>query len=232
MTHIRVKVTLPTLRARRLTARAALARAGDTSFKPVSSAKWVDVSRDRAGRLRVAIEHDTISGVTPQMLRWWFENLARSTTWDGQGFDGPEISFYHLWHHRDHIAVTPVTGSTTGFAQGGRTRIDEQFNDYRDRISVEVVTDRLDDEEFTFTGTFLGRPVVRVVHLYAPEGDGSRFYAETVVGLEVPVLGALVNWLVVPWIYSKRTAARWIRHNIEETGRSEHVIPALYEHHR
>ena len=96
------------LRRRRLDARAALQRAGVTAFKPESSAKWVDVSRDWRGRLTVRIEHDTIRGVTPAMLRWWFENLGRSTTWDGDGFTGPEVSFYHLWHHRDHIAVTPL----------------------------------------------------------------------------------------------------------------------------
>jgi len=211
-----------------LDARAALQRAGVTAFKPESSAKWVDVSRDWRGRLTVRIEHDTIRGVTPAMLRWWFENLGRSTTWDGDGFTGPEVSFYHLWHHRDHIAVTPLAEGATGFAEGSRTRIQEQFNDHHERVDVEVLTDRLDDEEFTFSVSTGGMRVVRIVHLYGPEGDGSRFYAETRVGSDVPVIGWIINWLVLPRRYSKRTAEHWIRHNIEETGRSEQVIPPLY----
>jgi hypothetical protein len=219
------------LRASRLAARAALERADKLDFKPVSSAKWTNIKRSWTGKLRVQIEHDIVRGCTPQMIRWWFENLGRSTTWDGAGFDGPEIPFYHLWHHRDHIAVTPITGSGTGFAVGGRTRIQERFNDYNEKIDVEVVAQRLDDEEFTFTATFLGRKAVRIIHLYSPEPGGSRFYAETQIGLDTPVLGWLINWLLLPHIFSRRTAEHWIRHNIEETGRSEAVIPPLYGHH-
>ena len=91
--------------------------------------------------------------------------------------------------------------------------------------------DLLDDEEFTFTGRFLGMPMVRIVHRYSPEEGGSQFYAETRIGLEVPVIGWLFNWLVLPLLYSKRTGEHWIRHNIEETGRSENIVPPLYAHH-
>ena len=66
---------LADLRRRRLLARDALERAGTVAFKPVSSAKWVDVEVSRYGGIRVQIEHDTIRGVTPEMMRWWFENL-------------------------------------------------------------------------------------------------------------------------------------------------------------
>lgn len=93
---------------RRLLARRALERAGTVSFKPVTSAKWVNVETTRTGMIRVQIEHETIRRVTPEMMRWWFENLSGSTTWNGIDFTGPQISHYHLWHHRDHLAVTPV----------------------------------------------------------------------------------------------------------------------------
>ncbi len=139
------------LRAARLLARNALERAGKLAFKPVSSAKWLDVRRTWAGKLHVCIEHDTIRGCTPRMMRWWFENLARRTTWDGEGFDGPEVSFYRLWHHRDHVAITPMGHDAPGFAQGKWTRVSERFNDFHERIEAEATTDRLDHEEFTFT---------------------------------------------------------------------------------
>lgn len=218
------------LRQHRNNARLALQRAGVAAFKPESSAKWVDVRRDWRGRLHVCIEHGTVRGCTPAMIRWWFENLGRNTTWDGQGFDGPEVSFYHLWHYRDHVAVTPVNGSRSGFVTGGRTRIQEQFNDHHERICVDVVTDRLDEQEFTFTVRLLGLKVCRIIHLYSPEPGGSRFYAETEVGLDLPVIGWAINWIVLPFVYSKTTAEHWIRHNIEETGMSEGVIPPLYQH--
>ena len=221
---------LERLRARRGAAREALARAGLLGFKPESSAKWVDIQRRWTGQMSVQIEHDTIRGCTPAMVRWWFENLGRTTTWDGEGFAGPEISFYHLWHLRDHMAVVPLTGSRTGFAVGGRTRIEEQFNDHHERICVEVVTERLDDEEFTFRVSFLGLTICRIIHLYSPEEGGCRFYAETRVGSDVPVLGWALNWTLLPLFYSRATGEHWIRHNIEETGRSEGVVATLYRH--
>ncbi|KDN69386.1 hypothetical protein CSUB01_12209 [Colletotrichum sublineola] len=220
------------LRIARLDARRALQRAGALNFKPVSSAKWVDIKRSWTGKLHVQIEHDTVKGCTPSMLRWWFDNLGRSTTWDGVGFDGPPISFYHLWHHRDHVSIVPISGSTSGFAAGGSTRITEQFNDCHENINIVAITERLNDREFTFVTKRFGLTVCRIFHLYSPEDDGSRFYGETVVGLDLPVLGWLLNWLVVPFFYSKSTAENWIRHNIEESGRSKCVIPSLYRHYQ
>lgn len=222
---------LAKLRSQRLLARAALERAGTLAFKPVSSAKWVNVDIARAGTIRVQIEHDTIRGVTPEMMRWWFENLAATTTWNGVDFTGPEVSHYHLWHHRDHIAVTPLrpsVGGARGFSVGATATIDEQFNDYRDRIHVPVTTTRLDDEEFTFDIHQWGRRVGRIVHQYGPTDGGLRFYAETTIGFDTGA--AKLGNLFRPLVYSARTADHWIQHNIEETGRSEDVIPALYRH--
>jgi len=219
------------LRARRLLARDALDRAGTLAFKPVTSAKWVNIDVRRDMSIRVQIEHDTLRGVTPEMMRWWFENLAGGTTWNGVDFSGPTVSHYHLWHHRDHIAVTPLTygpARNPGFAVGSRGVIDEQFNDYRDRIHAEVITTRLDEEEFTFEIRKWGQMVGSIVHKYEPERGGLRFYAETIIGAGSPVLKP-AN-VIRPLLYSKRTAENWIRHNIEETGRSEDILPVLYRH--
>lgn len=222
------------LRQQRLLARAALQRAGKVAFKPESSAKWTNVSVDSRGALLVQIEHDDIAGVTPQMLRWWFENMAGTTTWNGVDFSGPEILSYHLWHHRDHIRVTPITdapdGTTNnGFRVGARSRIDEQFNDYRDRIHQVMHTTVLDDTEFTFTILGPGdRPAGRITHRYAPVDGGVSFYAETAVDFEVPLVGPLLNRTVGPKVFGRDTADHWIKHNIEETGRTQDILPVLY----
>ncbi|NLE82687.1 MAG: hypothetical protein GX610_24560 [Rhodococcus sp.] len=219
---------LADLRRRRLLARDALERAGTVAFKPVSSAKWVDVEVSRYGGIRVQIEHDTIRGVTPEMMRWWFENLPGTTTWNGIDFSGPQISHYHLWHHRDHIAFTTRRPGTDRVTEGTTVTIDEQFNDYRDRNHATVTTTRLDEEEFTFDIHRGGLRVGRIVHTYGPTRGGLRFYAETTIGFDAGPL-RLGN-VVRPLFYSTNTADHWIRHNIEETGRSEQVIPALYAH--
>lgn len=220
------------LRRQRLKARAALAAAGTLDFKPVSSAKWVDITISRSGRIRVQIEHDTIRSVTPAMMRWWFEHIADTTTWNGIDFTGPEISYYHLWHHRDHIAVTPVTSASDapnrGFQVGQKSRIDEQFNDYNDRIHQTMLTTRLDEEEFTFEILIAGMTAGRIIHRYHEEKGGLRFYAETELSLKVPIIGVALTRAIRPLFYTEKSAENWIRHNIEETGRSEHIIPILY----
>ncbi|OAL56105.1 hypothetical protein IQ07DRAFT_595725 [Pyrenochaeta sp. DS3sAY3a] len=218
------------LRESRLAARSALERAGTLGFKPVSSAKWVDVERKWSGKLHVRIEHDIIRHCSPEMIQWWFENLGGKTRWDGKDFEGPEISFYHLWHHRDHIAIIPTERSGNGFRKGATTKLAEQFNDFHESIDIVVTTDRLDSEEFTFTAKVFGLSVCRVIHYYSQVPGGSRFYAETVIGSDLPILGIFLNWLIIPFIYSKSTAENWIRHNIEETGRSEDIIPILFQH--
>ncbi len=221
------------LRARRLLARNVLERIGHVDFKPETSAKWVEITCSWDGSIRVQIEHDNIKGVTPDMMRWWFENLAMTTKWNGVDFSGPEVSFYHLWHHRDHVAVTPLTKGrngavNNGFTLGSKSMIQEQFNDHHERICATVITTRLDNQEFTFIIKKFGLTVGRIVHLYLPTPDGISFYAETEIGSRIPIIGWIINWLTIPWIYSRKTAENWIKHNIEETGRSENVIPTLY----
>lgn len=223
------------LRAARLRAREALVRAGTVDFKPVSSAKWVNIFRTWSGVLHVQIEHDSIKGVTPQMMRWWFEHLGQSTTWDGKALGGPEVSLYHLWHHRDHVAIIPVNSpsdkANTGFIQGGQSEVHEQFNDFKDRVDVRSTTDTLSDSELNFSVRLFGIVVTQILHHWKPTTDGLAFYAETVVGCDVPIIGLFINWILMPLIYTKASGERWIRHNIEETGRTEDILPTLYKLH-
>ena len=89
-------------------------------------------------------------------------------------------------------------------------------------------TTKLDDHEFTFLITAGGMPFGRITHLYEQEEDGCSFYAETEMGCRVPIVGWLINWLLLPFVYNKKTAWNWIAHNVEETGRTEDVLPVLY----
>lgn len=227
------EATLNHLRERRLRARKVLEKMGKLPFKPITSAKWVNARRSWDGSILVQIEHDDIKGVTPEMMKWWFENISRTTTWNGEDFGGEEVSLYHLWHHRDHIAVTPLTDApdgsqNRGFAVGALSKIEEQFNDYRDKIGQTMLTTALDEKEFTFLIKLGNLTVGRITHVYAPSDNGISFYAETEVGNDIPVFKYFFNWLFLPLVYRMSTAEHWIRHNIEETGRTEDILPPLY----
>ncbi|MFF2778589.1 hypothetical protein ACFVU3_27175 [Streptomyces sp. NPDC058052] len=65
------------------------------------------------------IEQDEMKGCTPEMFQWWFENLAGTTTWNGEDFSGPEILTHHLWHHRDRICITSLTDAPDGTKNKG-----------------------------------------------------------------------------------------------------------------
>ncbi len=222
------------LRDNRLIARKVHQNLGDSLFKTQTSAKWTDITKHLNGALRVQIQHEDSKGVTPKMIKWWFENLAQKTTWNGKNFSGPEVSFYHLWHHRDHIAVQPLSnpkeGKNNGFAVGAYSKIQEQFNDFNEIINNKMLTITLDETEFTFLIKFGFLTVGRINHYYEPSENGSTFYAETYIGVDIPVLGWIINWCFLPFVFSKKTAEHWIKHNIEETGQTEKIVPFLYNH--
>ncbi|MFB6813909.1 hypothetical protein ACFCV8_05110 [Streptomyces sp. NPDC056347] len=57
---------------------------------------------------------------------------------------------------------------------------------------------------------------------------GVSFYAETVVEVTTPVIGRLMNRTLRPLFFSRATAGHWIRHNVQETGRTQDILPARY----
>lgn len=225
---------LSRLREKRIFARKALERASCLPFKPESSAKWTNITRKWNDCVLVQIEHDTIKNITPLMMRWWFENLSGTTTWNGNDFSGPEIMNYHLWHHRDHIAVTPLTHGidgreNRGFLEGCDSKIEEIFNEVHFHVNTKMHTTKLNDEEFTFLIKIGGITMGHITHVYSEEENGIRFYAETEIGSHIPIIGWLLNWVILPFVYNKRTGEHWIKHNIEETGRTEDILAVLYD---
>jgi hypothetical protein len=224
---------LPKLRKQRLLARDALKCAGKLDFKPESSAKWSAITKNRDGSILIQIEHDDAKDISPKMLLWWFEYLGCTTTWNGEDFSGPEVTLYHLWHHRDHVAVTPLSDApggkkNLGFLEGADSQIHECFNEFHSIVHQHMRTTKLDEREFTFSIMAGPFPAGHIKHTYEPVEGGCSFYAETKVGMDVPVIGLIFNWLILPFIYTKKSAEHWIRHNIEETGRTQDVLPILY----
>lgn len=89
-----------------------------------------------------------------------------------------------------------------------------------------MYTTVLNESEFSFLILGPGvRPGGRITHRYAPVPGGVSFYAETVDDFDVSLIGPLLNWVVGPMVFSCSTADHWIRHNIEETGRTRPWCP-------
>ncbi len=193
-------------------------------MKPVSSA-LTSQSRLPSGQLLLTIEHEIVRGVTPSMLRWWFENLGRPMSYQGTVYPR-----YLLWHPRDHIHWELVARSRSGgTGQGARFRIVEAFAANPDFYvdSVELV-EKLDEEGISLVRTIQGSEVFRLEHRFAGTHEGTKYRSRMVVGAATGIFATLFNTVIRPRIFSDAMGTAWLTHNVEEVGMFEHILPPLY----
>ena len=177
------------------------------------------------GQLELTIAHDTIKGVSPPMLRWWFENLGRTMFFEGQ-----EYPRYLLWHPRDHIHWELAAKSASGGSgQGARFRIVEAFlaNPAYYVDSTEEV-EKLDETGIALVRRIAGVEIFRLEHRFGHAQHGASYQSRMTVGVESGVTKWLFNALVRPAVFSDAMGTAWLTHNIEEVSMLENILPALY----
>ena len=194
------------------------------AMKSISSARTSE-SLLPSGQLLLTIEHDVIRGVTPPMLRWWFENLSKTMSYRGTVYPR-----YLLWHPRDHIRFELVTLSPNGSTgQGARVRIMEAFAANPDYyVDSIVLLEKLDDEGFSLVRREFGRDLFRLEHRFASVQGGTSYRSRMLAGASSGRLAGLINSVVLPRLFSDAMAAAWLTHNVEEVSMLEHILPALY----
>lgn len=193
-------------------------------MKSAASAKTTQ-SKLPSGQLLLTIEHNVIRGVSPSMLRWWFENLGQSMT-----FRGKTYPRYLLWHPRDHIHwELAAPGPAGGTGQGARFRIVEAFaanaKYYVD--SVEFV-EKLDSEGISLVRREMGTEIFRLEHRFGSSPSGATYRSRMVVGAASGLIRPLFNAVIRPRVFSDEMGAAWLTHNIEEVSMFEHLLPSLY----
>ncbi len=185
------------------------------------------------GRLRAWIEHDTMKGVTPEMLRWWFEHIDTSTRFNGEDFSGPHVPVYRLWHPYDHIAVSwsrRVHDQSGRLAPGSVIQIQENIG-ARYPVKMKARVTKFDDDGFNFDLLLGGLiRVGSVVHRYEEVEGGSSFYTEVLLGWTLPIVGRAHNRLMRRFANGAELIRAWIVHNIEESGETEKFVPVLFHH--
>lgn len=201
-------------------------------FGPMKSVETARHSVDRLadGRIRFAIEHENMAGVTPQMMRWWFENIDAWTRYNGEGFTGPLVPVYRYWHPHDHISVRWHRRVTVDgrLAPGSIISIEENLGG-KHPVRAKARVSRFDDEAFNFDILLGGLvPVGRVLHRYAEVEGGASFYTEALMGVRLPIIGRLLNALIRRVAFSEEMMVDWITHNVEESGETEKFVPALF----
>lgn len=200
----------------------------DWEMKAVSSAK-TGFRKHPDGRLELTIEHDTIRGVTPRMLRWWFEHIGGTMEHGGETYPR-----YLVWHPLDHIRWE-LSGEAPGGGAGvgARFRIVEAFGrNPEHRVDSVDTVEKLDETGIVLSSYVLGDRIFRLEHRFEPVEDGTRYDSQMIVGSSSPFGRLFFNRLVRPRLFSDEMGPAWLKHNIEEVGNFEHFLPALYARHR
>lgn len=174
------------------------------------------------GRRRTTIVHRPLTGVTPSMLLDWFSHL------DGtMSYGGAVVDRYLAWHPLDHIRwelARPAPGG--GAAEGARFRIVEAFG-ARPEYRVDVVdrVEKLDETGIRLVQRVAGVIVFQLEHTWSPGSDGTHYVSVLDVGARSALLAPVNRALTRR--FPDRMVRAWVKHNVEEVGQLEYLLPAL-----
>jgi hypothetical protein len=178
-------------------------------------------------RLLLTIRHAPLRGVTPEMLVWWFQNIEGTITVEGR-----EYPRYLIWHPFDHIDYSATRLPDGQIGAGVRFRIVEAFGrDPALRVETRDHVDLLDETGLRLSARFAGVEVFSLHHRFTRYGDGTQYDSTLLFGV-AGRLGRLVNPILNRRMFGERHARAWLKHNVEEVGLFEQLLPPLYAEHR
>ncbi|GAB3832973.1 DAPG hydrolase family protein [Hymenobacter jeollabukensis] len=193
-------------------------------LKPLHSAQTT-FRRLPRGSFELTIAHDTVRGVTPAMLEWWFRHIGEPMQYQGQQYPR-----YLVWHPVDHIHWALARPDAHGGAGvGSRFRIVEAFGgDARQLVDSTEDVVKLDSTGIRLVRRVLGVEVFSLEHWFAAGAEGTRYTSRMQVGHESRLGQFVLNPLLQRRVFTARMGYAWLRHNVEEVGNFEQFLPALY----
>lgn len=180
---------------------------------------------DNAGKLRLHLVHPVLHGVTPEMVAWWYQNLAIGET----EIDGVTYPYYHLFHlteHGQNRILEPSTDGSPGMGVGALVYRQETFGPYASKGQGRVL-------QFGPNG-YLVAPVMgpfslgMVKHTFESVASGTLYTVDIELGSDIPVLGYVLNKFIQRNRFSPPVINEWVRHQVEEVGSLVHYLPGLY----
>ena len=173
-------------------------------------------------RRRVTIDHRPLSGITPAMLLDWFTHIG-----DTMAYGGEIIDRYLAWHPIDHIywgLARPAPGGGAG--EGARFRIVEAFGG-RPEFRVDVVdrVEKLDETGIRLVQRVAGAVIFQLEHTWSAGEDGAHYVSVMDIGARSALMSP-INRIVCRRFPDEMVRA-WVRHNIEEVGQLEYLLPQL-----
>ncbi len=174
------------------------------------------------GRRRITIDHQPLAGVTPAMLFDWFTHLGGTMTYGGEVVDR-----YLAWHPIDHIAWELARPAPEGgAAEGARFHMVEAFGARPEHLVDEVArVEKLDRTGIRLVKRVAGVIVFQLEHTWSAGDDGAHYVTVMDLGVRSALL-APVN-RVLRRRFCDEKARAWVKHNIEEVGQLEYLLPQL-----
>ncbi|KGN39833.1 hypothetical protein [Knoellia aerolata] len=174
------------------------------------------------GRRRITIDHHPLTGVTPAMLLDWFTHLDGTIS-----YGGDVVARYLAWHPLDHIRWEldrPAPGGGAG--EGARFRIVEAFGgDPRHAVDVVDRVEKLDETGIRLVTRFAGAILLQLEHTWSACVEGTHYVTVMDIGARSALMGPVNAHLRRR--FPDDMARAWVRHNIEEVGQLEHLLPRL-----
>lgn len=174
------------------------------------------------GRRRVTIDHRPLASVTPAMLLDWFTRLGETMVYGGEVIDR-----YLAWHPIDHIRWELARPAPAGgAADGARFRMVEAFG-ARPEFTIDETArvEKLDETGIRLVKRTAGIPVFQLEHTWSACDTGAHYVTVMDLGARSPLL-APVNAVVRARFGAEKMRA-WVRHNVEEVGQLEHLLPRV-----
>ncbi|MCV7084856.1 hypothetical protein [Mycolicibacter hiberniae] len=173
-------------------------------------------------RRRVTIDHRPLAGVTPPMLLDWFRHIDGTIE-----YGGAVINRYLAWHPIDHIRwelARPAPGGGAG--EGARFRIVERFGaDPAFTVDVTDRVEKLDETGIRLVQRMAGVAVLQLEHTWSACTEGNHYVSVMDIGARGPLLSPLNRY--AQRRFPDAMVRAWVRHNIEEVGQLEHLLPQL-----
>lgn len=173
-------------------------------------------------RRRITIDHRPLAGITPAMLLDWFTHLGGSMRYGDEVIDR-----YLAWHPIDHIKWELARQAPGGgAAEGARFRMVEAFGG-RPEFKIDEVArvEKLDETGIRLVKRVAGVPVFQLEHTWSTGADGAHYVTVMDLGVRSALL-SVVNHVVRQRFPGDKMRA-WVKHNIEEVGQLEYLLPQL-----
>ena len=177
------------------------------------------------GRIKIEITHLPLSGIRPEMLAWWYQKLPISTVDIG----GVRYPFYHVFHPTEHgriRVVEPARDGSPGMGVGALVEREEWFGPFDSKGAGRIT--HMSAAGMTVVPEVAGMRFGEIQHRFEATATGTQYRLVSVIGVEWPLIGGVVNALIRRAMYPEAMLKEWERHQIEEVGMLQHFLPTLY----